>query len=116
MATFKKYENQVTKQVPVASVPSGGLKVGDLFTYTPASKAIAKITKASEVATAFAAGKEVYLVAQGDMITYNEATGYKEYKISDTVSAGSNKIVVAYPVLNATNIDGFAAESNGGGV
>ena len=52
MATFKKYENQVTKQVPVASVPSGGLKVGDLFTYTPASKAIAKITKASEVATA----------------------------------------------------------------
>ena len=115
MATFKKYENQVTKQVPVASVPSGGLKVGDLFTYTPASKAIAKITKASEVATALGSGLEVYLVAQGDMITYNEATGYKEYKISDTVSAGSNKIVVAYPVLNATNIDGFAAESNGGG-
>ena len=115
MATFKKYENQVTKQVPVASVPSGGLKVGDLFNYTPASKAIAKITKASEVATALGSGLEVYLVAQGDMITYNEATGYKEYKISDTVSAGSNKIVVAYPVLNATNIDGFAAESNGGG-
>lgn len=115
MATFKKYENQVTKQVPVASVPSGGLKVGDLFTYTPASKAIAKITKASEVATALGSGLEVYLVAQGDMITYNEATGYKEYKVSDTVSAGSNKIVVAYPVLNATNIDGFAAESNGGG-
>lgn len=115
MATFKKYENQVTKQVPVASVPSGGLKVGDLFTYTPASKAIAKITKASEVATALGSGLEVYLVAQGDMITYNEATGYKEYKISDTVSAGSNKIVVAYPVLNATNIDGFAAESSGGG-
>ena len=115
MATFKKYENQVTKQVPVASVPSGGLKVGDLFTYTPASKAIAKITKASEVTTALGSGLEVYLVAQGDMITYNEATGYKEYKISDTVSAGSNKIVVAYPVLNATNIDGFAAESNGGG-
>ena len=115
MTTFKKYENQVTKQVPVASVPSGGLKVGDLFTYTPASKAIAKITKASEVATALGNGLEVYLVAQGDMITYNEATGYKEYKISDTVSAGSNKIVVAYPVLNATNIDGFAAESNGGG-
>ena len=115
MATFKKYENQVTKQVPVASVPSGGLKVGDLFTYTPASKAIAKITKASEVTTALGTGLEVYLVAQGDMLTYNEATGYKEYKISDTVSAGSNKIVVAYPVLNATNIDGFAAESNGGG-
>ena len=115
MATFKKYENQVTKQVPVASVPSGGLKVGDLFTYTPASKAIAKITKASEVTTALGSGLEVYLVAQGDMITYNEATGYKEYKVSDTVSAGSNKIVVAYPVLNATNIDGFAAESNGGG-
>ena len=115
MATFKKYENQVTKQVPVASVPSGGLKVGDLFTYTPASKAIAKITKASEVATALGSGLEVYLVAQGDMITYNEATGYKEYTVSDTVSAGSNKIVVAYPVLNATNIDGFAAESNGGG-
>lgn len=115
MATFKKYENQVTKQVPVASVPSGGLKVGDLFNYTPASKAIAKITKASEVATALGSGLEVYLVAQGDMITYNEATGYKEYKVSDTVSAGSNKIVVAYPVLNATNIDGFAAESNGGG-
>lgn len=115
MATFKKYENQVTKQVPVASVPSGGLKVGDLFTYTPASKAIAKITKASEVTTALGSGLEVYLVAQGDMITYNEATGYKEYKISDTVSAGSNKIVVAYPVLNATNIDGFAAESAGGG-
>ena len=114
MATFKKYENQVTKQVPVASVPSGGLKVGDLFTYTPASKAIAKITKASEVANALGSGLEVYLVAQGDMITYNEATGYKEYKVSDTVSAGSNKIVVAYPVLNATNIDGFAAESNGG--
>ena len=115
MATFKKYENQVTKQVPVASVPSGGLNVGDLFTYTPASKAIAKITKASEVATALGSGLEVYLVAQGDMITYNNATGYKEYKISDTVSAGSNKIVVAYPVLNATNIDGFAAESTGGG-
>ena len=110
MATFKKYENQVTKQVPVASVPVGGISVGSLFSYVPSTQALAVITKASQVEAAFAAGKEVYLVAQGDMITYNEATGYKEYKISDTVAAGSNKIVVAYPVTDVSNIDGYAAE------
>lgn len=110
MATFKKFENQATKQLLVAEVPSGGLVVGDLITYTPSTKAIAKITKASEVETAFGAGKEVYLVAQGDNVTDKAPTAYKNYNVSKAVAAGTNKVVVAYPVTNATNIEGFEEE------
>lgn len=110
MATFKKFDNQAVKQLMVAEVPSGGLVVGDLFTYTPSTQAISKITKASQVETAFGAGKEVYLVAQGDNVTDNVPTAYKNYNVAKTVAAGTNKIVVAYPVTDISNIDGYAAE------
>ena len=111
MATCKKFENQATKQILVASVPSGGLVAGDLFTYTPSTQAIAKITKASEVETAVGAGKEVYLVGQGDNVTDKAPSAYKNYNVSKAVAAGTNKVVVAYPVTNATNIEGFEEES-----
>lgn len=112
MATFKRISDFESRQVNV-KLQSGSAtwKVGDLFTYTASSEVGAKITKKSEVETALGAGKQVYLIAQGDDVTFKNGTEYKTYKLSQNVAMSTTaKIVVAYPVTDVTNINGYEAE------
>lgn len=113
MAKFKRVADQYTEQVD-AKLSSGTAtwNVGDLFSYVHSTKVAAKITKASEVEAALGAGKRVYLIAQSDAVTEKTGTAnIKTYKLAQTVAMGTTaKIVVAYPVTDVTNIEGYAAE------
>lgn len=118
MAVFERFENQEVRQLKwaVASDSATTFAVGDVVSYTPATKAISKLDSQAAIKTAFSNGLEVYVIAQGDMITYNIPTDYKTYKITDSVNASignidGEKIVVGYLVRSQTNVKfivGFA--------
>lgn len=119
MATFKKFDGDIQVKKVVAKIAkvndaaaTATWNTGDLFSYVPSTQLAAKITKVSDVEAAFAAGKEVYLVAQGDYITKQVATEYKTTKSTHTVAMSSEATttIVAYKVVDMTNINGYAAE------
>ena len=113
MVTFKKYVGVVSEQVP--AILGTNLYVGDIVKYLASTKAMTKISAnvdanetLAEISTALSNGYKIYIVAQGDMITNNDKTAYKEYKIGDVVAASVNsavKTVVAYPVKRVTDIE-----------
>lgn len=111
MMVFKKYDDQQVYQVPSKSTSGISLKVGDMFAQLPSTKAVEKITKKADAETAIKAGKELYIVAQGDDITKGEGLAYKTYKIGETVTAGANKeiVIVAYKVTMIDNVEGWEA-------
>jgi lactate dehydrogenase-like 2-hydroxyacid dehydrogenase len=110
MATFKRFDNQQTYQLITEGAISAN--VGDVIAYDAAEKTIEVITSASA-----AAGKDLYMVAQSDAITYKNGTHYKTKILnndngSDTydVNAASGKhIVVAYKIDNLENVEGLEA-------
>lgn len=119
MATFKKFDGDVQVKKVVAKIAQNNgqaatatLNTGDLFSYVPSTQIAAKITKLSEAEAAFGAGKEIYLIAQGDYITKQVATAYKTTKSTHTVAMSSEATttVAAYKVVDITNINGYAAE------
>lgn len=129
MAVFKKFENQEVRLLDaVVSSLAADLYVGDLISFDPGTGVVAPIVATEADATtspatpartieenaelAMAAGKEVYIVAQGDMITYNEPTAYKTYKIEDVVdkdnykdSVTGKKLIAGYLVKTLTNLE-----------
>ena len=114
---FKKYDEQQVYQVPVTGAAGLGLKVGDLFSYNPASHEIGKkITKKSEALALVDEGvRELYMVAQSYDITYKTDTAYKTYKISD--NAGNEEdnidelIIASYRVTMIDNVEGWEVEA-----
>lgn len=111
MMVFKKYDDQQVYQVPATSASGIDLKVGEMFAQLPSSKAVEKVTTKTQAETAIKAGKELYIVAQGDDITKGEELAYKNYKIGETVKAGANKeiVIVAYKVTMIDNVEGWGA-------
>ena len=114
MMVFKKYDDQQVYQVPAKSTTAIIYKVGDMFAQLPSTKAVEKITTKSGAETAIKAGKELYIVAQGNDITYGEGLAYKNYKnykIGETVTADANKeiVIVAYKVTMIDNVEGWEA-------
>ena len=113
---FKKYDEQQTYQVPVTGAAGLGLKVGDLFSYNPASHEIgSKITRKSEALELITEGvRELFMVAQGYDVTYKTGTAYKTYKISDNAGNEDDDIdeliIVAYRVTMLDNVSGWEDE------
>lgn len=133
MAIFNKFENQeVCKLNCDISGLSSDMHVGDIIaveaktdSYGKVYYTVAQITAVSEpesqisveenIKTAIAAGKEIYVIAQGDMITYNEPTDYKTYIVSDVVkitggperthAVENKKIIVGYLVKTPSNVE-----------
>lgn len=110
MAVFKKFENQEVRKIE--ATVAADLNVGDIVAFDPTTEALAEIVAESgstieaAIQTAMAAGKEIYIIAQGDMITYNEPTDYKTYIIEDVVKASeSKKIVAGYLVKSLSNVE-----------
>lgn len=110
--TFKQFANQEVEKVLVKLASSTATwKVGDLFSYVPATGIGAKITKKSEATTALGNGHLIYLVAQSDQITEGLDLAYKTYKTSENVAMSTTaKTVVAYKVKDIANINGYASE------
>ena len=113
MATFNKFENQETRSLSVKLASGTGTwDVGDVFSYVPSTGVGAKLSYIADITTAFAAGYEVYMIAQGDMITKGTPTSYKNYNIGSTVDMTTAATpVVAYVVLDANNINGLPLTS-----
>lgn len=129
MAVFKKFENQEVRLLDaVVTNLSANLYVGDLISFDPGTNVVAPIVATDADNTtnpatparsieenaeiAMAAGKEVYIVAQGDMITYNEPTAYKTYKIEDVVDKAKykdattgKKLIAGFLVKTLTNLE-----------
>ena len=128
MAVFEKFENQeVRKLDAVVSSLAADLYVGDIISYDPSTHVVAPIvaTEADNTTSpatparsieenaklAMADGKEIYIVAQGDMITYNEPTDYKTYIVRDVVDKDNykdattgKKLIAGYLVKTLSNI------------
>lgn len=109
---FKKFDEQQVYQVPAKSVGGLELSVGDVFSHNPATHEVAEVTKKSEAIAAIAAQKELYLVAQSDVVTEKTGTEYKNNNISRIVKleAGIEKIVAAYRITMIDNVEGWVAE------
>lgn len=111
MATFKKFDEQQTYQVPVYITGGAELEVGDVFSHNPATHEGAEIKSKAEAIAALADQKELYLVAQSDAVTYKTGTEYKNYAIGKTVNVGANAenetIVVAYRITFIDNVEGL---------
>jgi len=122
MAVFKK-------SIPVAAhslhcLPQEDLMVGDVVTFNPADKKLnllkpattgtTEVAYATALQTAIKAGLEIYLVSQGDNVTYGIPTEYKNYKVSQVVKASTadEKIVTAYRVEFETDIE-FTGNARG---
>lgn len=111
MATFKKFDEQQVYQVPVYITGGAELEVGDVFSHNPATHEGAEVTTKSDAVAAFGDQKELYMVAQGDAVTYKTGTEYKNYAMGRTVNVGANKenetIVVAYRITIIDNVEGL---------
>lgn len=117
MASFIKYDEQQVYQVVIESVGSKQeLKVGDVFSYNPASAEFgAKITTKAAAVEALADQKELYLIAQSDAVTYKTGTeSIKHYDIARSVtldnaviSEDEPHIVAAYRITNIDNVEGL---------
>ena len=113
MATFKRINEQETRQVACYTTSTESadhvLTVGDVIGVNPATNLVTKCTDAAEVLASQASGDIIYIVAQGDAVTHKTGTGYKEYKISDSVTVSTdsdNKSnVVGFIVKDVTNIE-----------
>lgn len=108
MATFKRVNEQETRQLKCYAEDTLSLKSGDVVSFDFATETVAKCTDASEVAAA-ATDKQIYIIAQSDAVTDKTGTGYKEYKISNTVVVDSDSskrtVIVGYLVKDVTNIE-----------
>lgn len=110
------------KSIPVAAYtlhckPQEDLMVGDVVLFNTASKTLSllKPTTTGSVEEAYMAslkqayddGLEVYLVCQGDNVTYGIPTEYKNYNVSQIVKASTTdeKLVTAYRIEFATDIE-----------
>jgi hypothetical protein len=90
MSSFIKYHGEEVKLI--SGTVAVALAVGDRVAL--AEGAIA----ASETGS--------YIVAAGDMITYNLPTEYKSYKISDAVAiSGTAKKVAVYQILDISDVE-----------
>lgn len=118
MAVFEKFENQEVRKLNAdVSSLTNDLTVGDLISYDTTTGVVAPITAGEDgtvdtaAKQALADGKELYIVAQGDMITYNEPTDYKTYIIKDVVSKtaykdeNNKKLIAGYLVKTLSNIE-----------
>ena len=106
---FKKYDEQQTYQVPAKNAAGIDLAVGDVFSQNPATHEIAKVTTKADAIEALADQKELYLIAQSDVITFKTGVEYKTYKISDLVNADADEetIIVAYRITMVDNVEGW---------
>ena len=110
MVTFEKFRKQPTQTV-IGTVATQ-LEVGDIVKFKPSVGAIVKFDANvsadetyADIQTAIAGGYEIYVVAQGDNITYKIPTDYKEYDINRSVATSNvAKPVVCYRVKNASNV------------
>lgn len=109
---FKKFDEQQVYQVPAKSVGGIELEVGAVFSQNPATHEVEEVTKKSEAIAALADQKELYLVAQSDVVTEKTGTEYKNYSISRLVNlkAGEEKIIAAYRITMIDNVEGWEAE------
>ena len=96
---FKKFDNQQVYQLEISNGSAAGLKVGSLFSY--ADGVATKVTTKEG-----AEGKELYLVAQSDAVTYKTGTAYKSYAIDPVVEG---LVIVAYRVDSIENLEGWEA-------
>lgn len=111
MATFKKSIRVAATQLD--AIPSSNLYVGDLVKYLYSTKAMTKISAnvdinetIAEIEAAYAAGYQIYIIAQGDNVTNKEPTAYKNYNVGDVVASSETaKTVVAYRVKQVSDID-----------
>ena len=111
MATFNKFRDVAA--YTLSCKPQGNYVVGDVVAYDISDSTLTIITKGETVAatlanieTAVAAGKEIYIIAQGDNVTGNLPTAYKNYNVSDAVaqSTSAAKDVTCYLVENVSDI------------
>lgn len=106
MAKFKRVADFEARQIEAISATSS-YNVGDVVSYVPSTKTIAKLSNVSDITAAFADGKEVYLLAQSDAVTEKTGTAYKSYAIGKAITVDSSvaKVVVGYAVEDSTNIE-----------
>lgn len=107
MATFKKFDNQQVYQLITKGAVSAN--VGDIIAYDHAAQTVSVITSLEA-----AEGKNLYMVAQSDAITYKNGTHYKTKILDngneagyDVYAASGEHIVVAYKVTDLANIEGL---------
>ena len=109
MATFKRVNEQETRQISCYLAAEATIKVGDVLDFNPATGLVSKCSNQADLVACEATGNQVYIVAQSDAVTHKTGTGYKEYKLSDAVTistdSSAKSVVVGYLVKDITNVE-----------